>query len=37
VQTHPSQRFEVGQSVAIEIDAAQCSAFPRIRGELAAE
>jgi iron(III) transport system ATP-binding protein len=36
-QTHPLQRFEVGQSVAIEIDAAQCSAFPRIRGEPAAE
>jgi iron(III) transport system ATP-binding protein len=33
VQTHPSQQFEVGQSVAIEIDATQCSAFPRSRGE----
>jgi ABC-type Fe3+/spermidine/putrescine transport system ATPase subunit len=37
VQTHPSQQFEVGQSVAVEIDATQCSVFPCIRGELAAE
>jgi iron(III) transport system ATP-binding protein len=37
VQTHPLQQFEVGQSVAIEIDAGQCCAFPRIRGELAVE
>jgi len=33
VQTHPLQRFKVGETVAIEIDATQCSAFPRIRGE----
>ncbi len=31
VQTHPLQQFKVGQPVAIEIDATQCSAFPRIR------
>ncbi len=35
VQTHPLQRFKVGEPVAIEIDATQCSAFPRIRGERA--
>ncbi len=29
VQTHPLQHFEVGQSVAIEIDTAQCSVFRR--------
>src|SRR3984957_494193 len=33
VQTHPLQQFGVGEPVAIEIDATQCSAFPRIRGE----
>jgi ABC-type Fe3+/spermidine/putrescine transport system ATPase subunit len=31
VQTHPLQQFKVGEPVAIAIDAAQCSAFPRIR------
>jgi iron(III) transport system ATP-binding protein len=31
VQTHPLQQFKVGEPVAIEIDATQCSAFPRIR------
>jgi iron(III) transport system ATP-binding protein len=29
VQTHPLQRFTVGDRVAVEIDAAQCSVFPR--------
>jgi iron(III) transport system ATP-binding protein len=29
VQTHPMQRLNVGEDVAIEIDAAQCSAFRR--------
>jgi iron(III) transport system ATP-binding protein len=33
VQTHPLQQFKIGEPVAIEIDAAHCSAFPRIRGE----
>jgi iron(III) transport system ATP-binding protein len=33
VQTHPLQQFKVGEPVAIKIDATQCSAFPRIRGE----
>jgi iron(III) transport system ATP-binding protein len=37
VQTHPLLQFKVGDPVAIEIDATQCSAFPRIRGERAAE
>jgi iron(III) transport system ATP-binding protein len=37
VQTHPLQQFKVGEPVAIEIDATQCSAFPRIRGERAPE
>src|ERR1700730_5594487 len=32
VQTHPLQQFKIGEPVAIEIDAAHCSAFPRIRG-----
>jgi ABC-type Fe3+/spermidine/putrescine transport system ATPase subunit len=27
VQTHPSERFSVGDQVAVEIDAAQCSVF----------
>jgi iron(III) transport system ATP-binding protein len=27
VQTHPSQRFEVGEQAAVEIDATQCSVF----------
>jgi iron(III) transport system ATP-binding protein len=35
VQTHPLQRFKAGETVAIEIDAAQCRAFPRTRGEKA--
>jgi iron(III) transport system ATP-binding protein len=37
VQTHPLQQFRVGEPVALEIDATQCSAFSRIRGERAAE
>jgi iron(III) transport system ATP-binding protein len=37
VQTHPLRQFKVGDPVAIEIDATQCSAFPRIRGERAPE
>ena len=27
VQTHPSQRFAIGDSVAIEIDGGACTAF----------
>jgi iron(III) transport system ATP-binding protein len=33
VQTHPSERFSVGDQVALEIDATQCSAFRRAPGE----
>jgi iron(III) transport system ATP-binding protein len=33
VQTHPLQQFKVGDEVAVEIDAAQCSVFPRTAGE----
>ncbi|MGE3156762.1 MAG: TOBE domain-containing protein, partial [Xanthobacteraceae bacterium] len=29
VQTHPLQRFAVGDRVAVEIDATQCSVFRR--------
>ena len=29
VQTHPLQHFAVGDRVAVEIDAAQCSVFRR--------
>ena len=36
VQTHPLQRFAVGDTVAIEIDATQCSVFRRDRGDAAA-
>jgi iron(III) transport system ATP-binding protein len=36
VQTHPLQHFRVGDEVAVAIDASQCSAFPRVRGEQAA-
>jgi iron(III) transport system ATP-binding protein len=32
VQTHPLQRFAVGDAVAIEVDAAQCSVFRRDPG-----
>jgi hypothetical protein len=27
VQTHPSQRFEIGEACTIEIDASHCSVF----------
>jgi iron(III) transport system ATP-binding protein len=33
VQTHPLQRFAVGDRVAVEIDATQCSVFPRAGGD----
>ena len=33
VQTHPLQHFKVGDEVAIEIDATQCSVFRRTTGE----
>ena len=33
VQTHPLQHFEVGDAVAIEIDATQCSVFRRDAGD----
>jgi iron(III) transport system ATP-binding protein len=33
VQAHPLQRLAVGDLVAVAIDGAQCSAFPRLRGE----
>jgi iron(III) transport system ATP-binding protein len=36
VQTHPLQHFGVGEAVAVAIDATQCSAFARVRGEQAA-
>jgi iron(III) transport system ATP-binding protein len=36
VQTHPLQRFAVGDRVAVEIDAAQCSVFRRDGSEAAA-
>jgi hypothetical protein len=29
VQTHPLQHFKIGEQVAIEIDATQCSVFRR--------
>jgi hypothetical protein len=29
VQTHPLQHFAVGEEVAVEVDAAQCSVFRR--------
>ncbi len=32
VQTHPLQQFSVGDSVAIEVDATQCSVFRRAGG-----
>jgi iron(III) transport system ATP-binding protein len=37
VQTHPLQQFKIGDAVALEIDASQCSAFPRLRGEAVPE
>ena len=33
VQTHPLQHFRVGDPVAVEIDATQCSVFRRDAGE----
>jgi ABC-type Fe3+/spermidine/putrescine transport system ATPase subunit len=33
VQTHPLQHFKVGEEVAIEIDATQCSVFRRDGGD----
>jgi iron(III) transport system ATP-binding protein len=33
VQTHPSQRFEKGQTVAIAVDTEQCNLFPRAAAE----
>jgi iron(III) transport system ATP-binding protein len=33
VQTHPLQQLEVGEEVAIEIDATQCSVFRRTPGD----
>ncbi len=36
VQTHPLQRFAVGDRVAVEIDAAQCSVFRRTPAETSA-
>ena len=29
VQTHPLQQFKIGEEVAIEVDATQCSVFRR--------
>jgi len=36
VQTHPLQHFDVGDTVAIEIDATQCSVFRREGGDATA-
>ncbi len=36
VQTHPLQHFKVGDEVAIEIDATQCSVFRRVPGDATA-
>jgi ABC-type Fe3+/spermidine/putrescine transport system ATPase subunit len=36
VQTHPRQRFAIGDTVAVEIDAAQCSVFRRDSGQSSA-
>jgi iron(III) transport system ATP-binding protein len=33
VQTHPLQHFKIGEQVAIEVDATQCSVFRRDAGE----
>ena len=33
VQTHPLQQFEIGEEVAIEVDATQCSVFRRAIGD----
>ena len=33
VQTHPREQFAIGQTVALDVDAAQCSVFRRDSGE----
>ena len=33
VQTHPLQQFQVGDEVAVEVDAAQCTVFGRAAGD----
>jgi len=33
VQTHPLQQFKIGEEVAIEVDATQCSVFRRAIGD----
>ena len=33
VQTHPSQRFNLGDEVTVEVDATQCSVFRRERDD----
>ena len=33
VQTHPSQRFNLGEEVTVEVDATQCSVFRRERDD----
>jgi iron(III) transport system ATP-binding protein len=33
VQTHPLQQFKIGEEVAIEVDATQCSVFRRAMGD----
>ena len=33
VQTHPLQHFKIGDEVAVEVDATQCSVFRRSGGE----
>jgi iron(III) transport system ATP-binding protein len=33
VQTHPLQQFKIGEQVAIEVDATQCSVFRRAMGD----
>ena len=34
VQTHPLQQFKIGDEVAIEVDATQCSVFRRAMGDV---
>jgi iron(III) transport system ATP-binding protein len=34
VQTHPLQQFKIGDEVAIEVDATQCSVFRRTMGDV---
>jgi iron(III) transport system ATP-binding protein len=33
VQTHPLQQFKIGEEVAVEVDATQCSVFRRAMGD----